>query len=130
MFGRNHLLHVVPEPRKAVARSSSGDSIVDRVVRILESFDPDTSSLSVTELARRAVLPRSTASRLIDQLVDHGLLRRDANRRIRIGVWMWELGMRASSALALREDAIAFMEDVQAVVGHRTQLGVREATRL
>ena len=110
-----------------MARSASGESIVERVVRILEAFDPETPSLSVGELAARAGLPGSTTSRLVDQLVSHGLLRRDPARRVRIGVRMWELGARASPALALREVAMPFMEDLQAVVGHHTQLGVREA---
>lgn len=109
-----------------MARSPSGESIVERVVRILEAFDPETASLSVGELASRSGLPRSTTSRLVDQLVAHGLLRRDASRRVRIGVRMWELANRASPALALRELAMPFMEDIQAVVGHHTQLGVRE----
>lgn len=109
-----------------MARSPSGESIIERVVRILEAFDPETASLSVGELASRSGLPRSTTSRLVDQLVVHGLLRRDASRRVRIGVRMWELANRASPALALRELAMPYMEDIQAVVGHHTQLGVRE----
>jgi DNA-binding IclR family transcriptional regulator len=109
-----------------MARSPSGDSMVERIVRVLEAFDPDTVSLTIGELADRANLPRSTASRLVEQLVEHGLLRRDASRRIRVGVRMWELASRASPALALREAAMPFMEDLQAVVGQHTQLGVRQ----
>ena len=99
---------------------------MERVVRVFEAFDPETPSLSVGELAARANLPGSTASRLVDQLVTHGLLRRDAQGRVRIGVRMWELAARASPTQALREVAMPFMEDVQAIVGHHTQLGLRD----
>ncbi|GAA3382628.1 IclR family transcriptional regulator [Cryptosporangium minutisporangium] len=98
--------------------------MVDRVVRILESFDPDTPALTVSELAARADLPLSTTSRLVEQLVGHGLLSRDADRRVRIGVRMWELAARASPTLGLREAAMPFLEDLHAVVGHHAQLGV------
>ncbi|WP_028658496.1 IclR family transcriptional regulator [Nocardioides insulae] len=107
-----------------MARSPSGDSLIERVVRILEAFDPDTPALTIGELAARADLPSSTTSRLVEQLVAHGLLRRDDERRVRVGVRLWELASRASPTLALRQVAMPFMEDIQAVVGHHTQLGV------
>lgn len=107
-----------------MARSTSGESVVERVVRILESFDPTSPVLTVGDLARRSGLSTSTTSRLVDQLVSHGLLRRDGERQVRIGVRMWELASRASPILALREAAMPFMEDIQAVAGHHTQLGV------
>ncbi|WP_141013613.1 IclR family transcriptional regulator [Nocardioides sambongensis] len=113
-----------------MARSPSGESLIERVVRILEAFDPDTPSLTVGELAARAGLPGSTTSRLVDQLVSHGLLRRDPSGGVRIGVRLWELGARASPTLALREVAMPFMEDLQHIVGHHTQLGVREGTEV
>lgn len=107
-----------------MARSPSGEGVVERVVRILESFDPETPALSMGELASRADLSTSTTSRLVEQLAQHQLLRRDAAGRVRVGVRMWELAARASPSLALREVAMPFMEDLQAVVGHHTQLGV------
>lgn len=98
--------------------------MLERVVRLFEAFDSDTPAITVTELARRAALPPATASRLIGELVGYGWLRRDADRRVRIGVRMWELAVRASPTLGLREAAMPFMEDLHAVVGHHVQLGV------
>ncbi|GAB2462266.1 IclR family transcriptional regulator [Xylanimonas ulmi] len=100
--------------------------MVARIVRVLEAFDAGAVSLTTQELAERARLPRSTASRLVGQLVTFGLLHRDGSRRIRVGVRMWELAARASPALALREVAMPFMEDLQTVIGQHTQLGVRD----
>jgi DNA-binding IclR family transcriptional regulator len=37
---------------------------------------------------------------------------------------MWELALRASPTLSLREAAMPFMEDAHAVLGHHVQLGV------
>lgn len=107
-----------------MARSNTGESVLERAVRILEAFDPDNTAVSVSDIAQRASLPLSTASRLIEDMVAHGLLRRDANRRIRIGVRLWELASRASPTRGLRDAAMPFMEDVHAVIGHHVQIGV------
>jgi DNA-binding IclR family transcriptional regulator len=107
-----------------MARSASGESVLTRVVRIFEAFTPDDTVLSVTQIARRARLHPATASRLIAELEAHGLLARDPDRRLRVGVRMWELALRASPALSLREAAMPFMEDAHAVIGQHVQLGV------
>lgn len=107
-----------------MARSSSGESVLERAVRIFEAFTPEVTALPVSEVARRAGLPLATASRLIAELVGHGLLARDADRRVRMGLRMWELASRASPTLSLRETAMPVMEALHASVGHHTQLGV------
>ncbi|WP_328618552.1 IclR family transcriptional regulator [Amycolatopsis sp. NBC_00355] len=107
-------------------RPAHGESVISRVVRVFETFGPDTPALRVSDVARRAGLHVATASRLIDELVGHGWLRRDPDRRVRVGVRLWELASRASPTLGLREAALPFMEDLHAVVGHHTQLAVLE----
>lgn len=107
-----------------MARSGSGESVLTRAVRIFEAFGPDSTALQVTEIARRSGLHVATASRLIAELVAHGLLERGPEREVRIGVRMWELASRASPTLSLREAAMPFLEDLHAVVGHSAQLGV------
>ena len=74
---------------------------------------------------RRSGLHISTTSRLIDELVGCGWLERE-DRKVRIGVRLWEVASRASPTLGLREAAMPFMEDLHAVVGQHTQLGVLE----
>jgi len=121
----------LPQPghvwdRHLMARSASGESVLQRAVRILEVFSPDTPSVSLTDIATRAQLPLSTASRLVEDMIGHGLLRRDNAGRVRIGMRLWELASRASPTRGLRDAAMPFMEDLHAVVGHHVQLAVRE----
>jgi DNA-binding IclR family transcriptional regulator len=97
---------------------------MSRAVRIFEAFTPEDTRLGVSEIARRAGLHPATTSRLISELVAHGLLAREADRRVRIGVRMWELALRASPALSLRQAAMPFMEDAHAVIRHHVQLGM------
>lgn len=108
-----------------MARSNSGESVLSRMVRIFEAIDPDTPAITVTELARRADLPPATTWRLVNELVGYGWLHRDG-RQIQVGVRMWELAVRASPTLGLREAAMPHMEDLHGVVGHHTQLSVLE----
>jgi DNA-binding IclR family transcriptional regulator len=108
-----------------MARVHTGESVLARTVRIVESFRSDDSLLTVSEIARRSGLHISTTSRLIDELVGCGWLERE-NRKVRIGVRLWEVASRASPTLGLREAAMPFMEDLHAVVGQHTQLGVLE----
>ena len=109
-----------------MANSPSGESVIDRLVRILESFDVGRAAQKPAEIARRAGLPRSTGHRLVGELVEHGLLERDASGEVRIGMRLWELTTRGSRALELRRIALPVMAQVQARVREHTQLAVRE----
>ncbi|MER6976976.1 IclR family transcriptional regulator [Streptomyces carpinensis] len=100
------------------------ESVLSRAARILEAFNQDEPALTVSEVARRADLHVATASRLVGELVAHGFLSRDDDRRLRIGVRLWELVTRASPTLSLRDTAMPFLEGVHDVVGHHVQLGV------
>ncbi|MGJ5828180.1 IclR family transcriptional regulator [Streptomyces ossamyceticus] len=93
-------------------------------MRILEVFTPDDPALTVSEISRRTGLHLATASRLVAELAEHGFLARDADRRVRVGMRLWELGTRASPTMSLRDAAMPFLEGVHDVVGHHVQLGV------
>ncbi|OLT02172.1 IclR family transcriptional regulator [Pseudonocardia sp. CNS-004] len=105
-------------------RVATGESVLSRAVRIVEVFTSTDPELTVTEIARRSGLHLATASRLVAELVRHGLLARTASGRVEIGVRLWELAQRASPTLSLREAAMPYLEDLHAVVGHHVQLGV------
>lgn len=109
-----------------MANSPSGDSVTDRLVRVLETFTPGRTVQTAAEIGRRSGLPRSTAHRMVGELVDAGLLERDDDRRIRIGMRLWELATRSSQALRLRQAAMPAMERVQARIREHTQLAVLE----
>ena len=100
--------------------------MITRVVRILETFSDDRTVQTASEIGRRAGLPSSTAHRLIDELVASGVLERDDEHRVRLGLRLWELALRGSTALRLRQAALPHMETVQARIREHTQLAVLE----
>ena len=109
-----------------MANSPSGDSVTDRLLRVLETFTPTRTVQTASDIGRRAGLPSSSAHRFIGELVDTGLLERDEDHRIRVGMRLWELATRSSAALRLRQAAMPAMERVQARVGEHTQLAILE----
>jgi DNA-binding IclR family transcriptional regulator len=109
-----------------VANSASGDSVVDRVVRLIEAFPEGVAWLPLAELADRAGLPLTTAHRLVRQLASHGLLETGAGGAVRLGLRLWELVNRNSPTLELRQAAMPFMEDIQQVLNQNVNLAVLE----
>ncbi|MEU7501787.1 IclR family transcriptional regulator [Streptomyces griseofuscus] len=109
-----------------MANSRSGETVTERVVRVLETFNADRTVQTAAEIGRRAMLPPSTAHRMVAELVECGLLDRDEEQRVRLGMRLWELALRGSRALRLRQAALPFMERVQARLREHTQLAVLE----
>lgn len=109
-----------------MANSPSGESIIERITRVLDTFSADRTVQTASEIGRRSGLPSATAHRLVDDLVAAGLLERDEERRVRLGMRLWELALRGSTALRLRQAALPHMETVQSKVGEHTQLAVLE----
>ncbi|SEJ71945.1 transcriptional regulator, IclR family [Demequina mangrovi] len=109
-----------------MANSPSGDSMTDRLVRVLETFTPTRTMQTAAEIGRRAGLPPSTAHRVVGDLVAAGLLDRDDEGRVRVGVRLWELATRSSLPLRVRQAALPAMERVQARVREHTQLAILE----
>ncbi|WP_255769312.1 IclR family transcriptional regulator [Pseudarthrobacter sulfonivorans] len=107
-----------------MANSGSGDSVVDRVVRVIAAFPEGSGSLQLSDLAARAGLPLTTAHRLVRQLAGHGLLETGEGGAVRLGLRLWELVNRNSPTLALRQAAIPFMEDIQQVLHQNINLAV------
>lgn len=79
-----------------MANSRTGESVVDRVVRLIEAFPEGSASLQLSDLADRAGLPLTTAHRLVRQLAGHGLVELGGGGSVRLGLRLWELVNRNS----------------------------------
>ena len=104
--------------------TSSGDTVLDRVLRILSAFDANRRQLSVTDLAHLADIPQATAYRLVAKLSNEDILTRYPDGTIGLGMRLWELAARSSPAVSLRTAAMPFLDDVQAIFRQHTQLSV------
>lgn len=107
-----------------MANSRSGESLIQRLVRVLHAFDSDHPELTATELADRAELSSSTAHRLAADMAEEGLLRRTPGGGFRIGLVLWELGQRSSSYQEFGQAALPFMEAVHVTQRQNTSLAI------
>lgn len=107
-----------------MANSNSGDSVVDRILRLIAAFPEGATALQLSELAARAELPLTTAHRLVRQLAGHGLLEVGSSGSVSLGLRLWELANRSSPTLELRQAALPFMEDIQQVLHQNVNLAV------
>ncbi|HKP06778.1 MAG TPA: IclR family transcriptional regulator, partial [Microbacterium sp.] len=109
-------------------RASTTDGalgVLDRMTRILEAFDQEDSGLTISELATRAGLPKSTVSRLVSTLVRQRYLERDG-RVIHLGLRLFELGQLAEQPRELRMAALPVMADLRNRTGENVHLAIRD----
>ena len=105
-------------------------SVTSKVLALLAAFDPASSELTLSELARRAGLSLPTAHRRVAELVEWGALERGGHGRFRIGLRLWEVGSLAPRGLGLRELAMPTLEDLYEITHENVQLAVREGLEL
>ncbi|MGO2864100.1 helix-turn-helix domain-containing protein [Corynebacterium casei] len=107
-----------------MANSKSGETVLERCVRVLEAFDKTHSTLTVSEISRRADLPMSTAHRMVSELVEVGLLDRTEDKRLVMGRRAWEMFARTNPVEELRFRARPVLEGIHSAVQQFTSLAV------
>src|SRR5829696_7766794 len=79
----------------APARRAGSASVLDRIIAILDAVRESRGSISITELAARTALPKSTVSRLVAAMIQQRYLERTEDG-VTLGLRLFELGARAS----------------------------------
>ncbi len=102
-------------------------SVASRLLALLGAFDSEHRSLTLSELARRADLPLTTAYRLIGELVDGGVLVRRPSGHYVVGRRLWDLGLLAPGQAGLRQVASPFLHDIYGATLATVHVAVREA---
>lgn len=110
--------------------SQPGTSVASRLLALLEAFDADHRSLTLSALARRAGLHLPTAHRLVAELVEWGALVREPSGRYVIGRRLWDIGLLAPSPSDLQQIASPFLHDIYAATRATVHLAVREGTQV
>lgn len=103
-----------------------GATVTARVLALLGAFDAEHRSLTLTELARRAGLPLTTAHRLVGELAAWGALARRPSGEYVIGRRLWDLGLLAPLQSGLRQVASPFLHDLYGATLATVHLAVRD----
>ena len=101
--------------------------MLGRGLRLLDAFGPADTELTLTELARRARLPKPTAHRLLAELVAWGGLERTAHG-YRLSMQLFVLGQRVPRPRGLREAALPYLEDLYEATHENVHLAVFDGT--
>lgn len=110
--------------------STPGASTIARAFSLLGAFDDVHRSLSLSELARRADLPVTTAHRICADLVRVGALSRRESGEYVIGRQLWATAMLAPVQTGLRQSAAPFLHDLHAATRAIVHLAVRDHTQV
>jgi DNA-binding IclR family transcriptional regulator len=103
--------------------------VLERACSVMEALDANHPYLSVSELARRSGLPKSTTHRLVGELCRLGLLE-STRDGIRLGFRLFELGELVPRHRGLRDAALPFMEDLMEATHQRVHLAVLEGVEV
>jgi len=103
--------------------TESGRSVTSKITSILMTFT-EGSVHSLTEIARLAGLPVSTAHRLTSELASWRLLERMDDGQYRVGLPLRMIGTGGSTAPSVAERAPWVLEDLAAATRGRARLGV------
>ncbi|QAY62205.1 IclR family transcriptional regulator [Xylanimonas allomyrinae] len=105
-------------------------SHIARAAAVLSAFTFRDSALTAAELARRAGLPRSSAHRIVADLVAEGLLERAPQGGFCLGMRLFELGLRAPRQRGLRDVAAPFLTDLRDATRQTVHLAVLDGTEV
>ncbi|RVW04813.1 IclR family transcriptional regulator [Rhodococcus spongiicola] len=103
----------------------SPNTVLGKVVTVLDAFTAEDHWVSFSELVRRTGLNKTTLHRLLAELVGTRLIDRSGSG-YRLGRHLFELGMRASVERGLIEVATPFLEDLRERTRETVHLGVLE----
>jgi DNA-binding IclR family transcriptional regulator len=105
-----------------------GQSVVSKVVSVLDAFSTGAPRLSLKQLAESTGLPQSTTYRLASELVAWGGLERVDGGGYQIGLRLWEIGSLAVRGESLREIALPFMQDLYDATRENVHLAILDGT--
>ena len=101
-------------------------AVIDRVSLVLDAFD-GPGRLTLAQVVRRTGLPRSSAHRMLDRLVQLRWLRRDG-RDYELGMRLVELGSLAVHQDRLHKAAAPLLQELHRATGLVVHLAVLDGT--
>ena len=106
------------------AREGGANSVLGKARLILEAFELDDDSLTLTEIVARTGISKATVHRLNQELLEWGMLER-IGLEYRLGMRAFELGSRVPRFRVLRDAVRPYMESLH----HQTREAVHLAVR-
>lgn len=106
-------------------RPEGGVRAVSRALAVIDAFDSETTALSIAALARRVGLPRTTTIRMVETLVDEGMLTSDQHGLLRAGPRLVRWGALAAASWTLPDATTDRLRAASDATGETVSLYVR-----
>ena len=105
-------------------------TLLSRAAALVGAFDEHAPVLTLAELARRTGLPKTTAHRIVAELVALRVMERQesgpSGEGYRLGMWLFERGELVPAHRSLSAAALPVMEDLREATRQRVHLAVLE----
>lgn len=102
---------------------------VEKALKILECFSPETPELGVTEISKRLGLPKPTANRLLSTLETNGYLEKDTlTKKYRTGKKLLTLAAIFLNQLDIRRVALPVMTRIRDLTKETVSLNLLDDT--
>lgn len=109
-----------------MSNSADGRSVTSKLAAIIRTFSTGNVH-SLSDVARSAGVPVSTAHRLTTELVEWGLLERTDDKRYRVGMLLTQIGGQIWYEPSIQEHARQVLDDLSAATRATVRMGVLEA---
>ncbi len=98
--------------------------VIDRLLDILDSFTFENREMSLTEVAKKTGLNKTTAKRILSNLTRRKYLQQDPiTKKYRLGLRLFELGGVVFSSFSVSKVADYWMDRLREVTGATVLLG-------
>ena len=111
-------------------RSVDGQSVISRVVKVLQVFRDTGGGLNTSEVSRRSGIPLSTTHRILNALAGEGLLEKGGDARFHVGLTLWQVAARSPRAVGIQRTALPYMQDLYEVTRYPVHLAIQEGHRV
>jgi IclR family KDG regulon transcriptional repressor len=109
---------------KAIGARTAFSSVAN-AMRLIRVFTDDAYEMSISELAKRLRLPKSTVHRLASTLVETGvLIQNDENERYHLGLMVFEMGALVQRNMDFLNEARQCMVELRDKTGETTELAI------
>lgn len=97
-----------------------------RAIDILDLISRSKNGISVTEIAAQLQLHKSTAYRLLSTLEYKNYVKKDRNKRYKVGRRVIEIGHHALDNIDLRKEMHPFLEELGKITKETVHLGIKD----
>ncbi len=112
------------------AQGKSSIQVIDRMMKLLEALAAHAEPVTLKQLASLTGLHPSSAHRILNVMVEKGLVSKQEPGTYRLGLKLLELGNLVRTRLDIRREALPFMQQLHQAIGETVNLSLRQGDEM